>query len=161
MTEGPTRGAAATASRVAHALLAVALLAGPALAQVSDDGRVREVVHSMARPLTGVPGDPARGRGIAMNRDLGNCTLCHTLPGMEASVVPGDVGPPLAGVGARLGAAELRLRLVDSTRINPESVMPAYHRTDHLAQVAAAYRSKPVLTAQELEDVIAYLQGLH
>ena len=72
----------------------------------------------------------------------------------------GNIGPPLAGVGKRLNASQLRLRLVDSTRINPQSVMPAYYRTEGLNQVASAYRGKPLLTVQQIEDVIVYLQTL-
>jgi sulfur-oxidizing protein SoxX len=72
----------------------------------------------------------------------------------------GNIGPPLAGVGRRLTAAQLRLRLVDSTRINRATVMPAYYRTKDLRQVAAAYFGKPLLTAQQVEDVIAYLLTL-
>ena len=73
----------------------------------------------------------------------------------------GNVGPPLAGVGARLSAGELRLRVVDSTRVNPDSVMPPYHRTDGLNRVAVLYRGEPVLNAQQVEDVVAYLRGLN
>jgi sulfur-oxidizing protein SoxX len=118
------------------------------------------VRNSIPQSLTGVPGDPVAGRNIAMSRDLGNCILCHALPDGGAALVTGNVGPPLAGVGARLTAADLRMRLVDSTRINPDSVMPAYYRVDRLTRVAAAYQGKSVLTAQQIEDVLVYLQGL-
>jgi sulfur-oxidizing protein SoxX len=109
--------------------------------------------------LTREPGDAARGRAAALSRDAGNCFLCHTVP--DAGETPlGNIGPPLAGVGKRLTAAQLRLRLVDSTRINRQSVMPAYYRTRDLRQVAPAYAGKPILTAQQVEDVIAYLLTL-
>jgi sulfur-oxidizing protein SoxX len=85
--------------------------------------------------------------------------LCHTGPAAGATPL-GNIGPPLAGVGKRLNASQLRLRLVDSTRINPQSVMPAYYRTEGLNQVASAYRGKPLLTVQQIEDVIVYLQTL-
>lgn len=110
-------------------------------------------------PLAAEPGDPARGKSAVLSREGGNCFLCHTVP--DAGETPlGNIGPPLAGVGRRLTAAQLRLRLVDSTRINRASVMPAYYRTKGLRQVAPAYFGKPLLTAQQVEDVIAYLLTL-
>lgn len=110
-------------------------------------------------PLTREPGDVARGHAVVLSRDAGNCFLCHSLPGVGAVPV-GDIGPPLAGVGRRFTPAQLRLRLVDSMRINPASVMPAYYRIRDLHGVAVAYRNKPILTAQQVEDVIAYLATL-
>ena len=110
-------------------------------------------------PLTGEAGDPARGKTAVLSRDGGNCFLCHTVP--EAGETPlGNIGPPLAGVGKRLSAAQLRMRLVDSTRLNRASVMPAYYRVKGLNRVAPAYAGKPLLTAQQIEDVIAYLLTL-
>ena len=94
-----------------------------------------------------------------LSRTLGNCLLCHAMP-FPAERFQGDLGPPLAGVGARLAEGQLRLRMVDSTRLNPDTIMPAYHRVDGLARVAAAFRGKPVLTAQQVEDVVAYLLTL-
>jgi sulfur-oxidizing protein SoxX len=118
-----------------------------------DNGAIRV-------PLTREPGDAERGRAAVLSRDAGNCFLCHTVP--DAGEIPlGNIGPPLAGVGKRLNAAQLRLRLVDSTRINPQSVMPAYYRTEGLNRVASAYRGKPLLTMQQIEDVIVYLLTLH
>ncbi len=72
----------------------------------------------------------------------------------------GDIAPPLAGVGERLTPAQLRLRVVDSSRVNPATPMPAYYRTQGLAQVARAYRDKPILSAQQVEDVVAWLATL-
>jgi sulfur-oxidizing protein SoxX len=110
-------------------------------------------------PLTQEAGDVARGRAAVLSRDAGNCFLCHSVP--DAGETPlGNIGPPLAGVGKRLSAAQLRLRLVDSTRINRASVMPAYYRIQGLQRVAPAYSGKPLLTAQQVEDVIAYLLTL-
>ena len=110
-------------------------------------------------PLTAEAGDPTRGKTAVLSRDGGNCFLCHTVP--EAGETPlGNIGPPLAGVGKRLSAAQLRMRLVDSTRLNRASVMPAYYRVQGLNRVAPAYAGKPLLTAQQIEDVIAYLLTL-
>lgn len=109
--------------------------------------------------LTREPGDATRGRAAVLSRDAGNCYLCHAVP--DAGETPlGNIGPPLTGVGKRLTAAQLRLRLVDSTRINRTSVMPAYYRTKGLHQVSSVYFGKPILTAQQIEDVIAYLLTL-
>ena len=113
----------------------------------------------ISTPLTGQPGDPARGKTAVLSRDGGNCFLCHTVP--DAGETPlGNIGPPLAGVGNRVSAAQMRLRLVDSTLLNRESVMPAYYRIDGFNHVAPAYAGKPLLTAQQIEDVIAYLLTL-
>lgn len=88
-----------------------------------------------------------------------NCLLCHAIPD-SAERFMGNVGPPLAGVGSRLDAGQLRLRIVDITRIRPEAAMPAYFRTQGLDSVAAAFQGRTVLDAQEVEDVVAYLSTL-
>ena len=115
------------------------------------------VGDAIPKPLTAEPGDAARGRSIVANRDQGGCTLCHEVPGETRF---GNIAPPLAGAGARLSIPQLRLRVADSTRVNLDTPMPAYYRTEGLAQVAAAYRGKPVLTAQQVEDVVAWLATL-
>ena len=111
-------------------------------------------------PLTDTPGDAARGLRIAIDPARGNCLICHRVPELPQERFQGDIGPPLAGVGARVSAARLRLRIVDGTRINADSAMPAYHRIDALARVAPEWRGTPVLAAQEVEDVIAWLLTL-
>jgi len=83
--------------------------------------------------------------------------LCHAAPGVPAS---GNVAPPLAGIGTRLSAGQLRMRVVDITRIKPDAAMPAFHRVNDLAQVASQYRGQPVLNAQQVEDVVAFLGTL-
>lgn len=113
---------------------------------------------SIPEPLAAAPGDAARGRDVILGRD-GNCLLCHAVPGTGKRVM-GDLAPPLAGVGGRLSAGQLRLRVVDSQRLNPQTIMPSYYRVDGLNEVAAAWRGKPVLTAQEVEDTVAYLLTL-
>jgi len=125
------------------------LCAGPALAQA--DG--------MPQPLTGTPGDAARGRAIVASRQQGLCLLCHRAPIAEERF-QGDVGTDLAGAGTRWTEAQLRLRIVDSRRINPDSVMPAFHRTQGLHRVAPALQGRPLLDAQQVEDVVAWLATL-
>ncbi|WP_406857487.1 sulfur oxidation c-type cytochrome SoxX [Alsobacter sp. KACC 23698] len=110
-------------------------------------------------PLDGLSGDPARGRAIVLNRQKGLCLLCHSGPFPEQRS-QGDLAPDLSGVGARFDPGQLRLRIVDSRRLDPASIMPAYHRTEGLARVAAPYRGKPILGAQEVEDVVAFLSTL-
>lgn len=104
-------------------------------------------------------GDAARGAAIAASRSQGLCVLCHALPGQQAALA-GTVGPPLAGVGSRLDAAALRARLLEPERFNPDTVMPAYGRTDGLQQVAAAHQGKPLLAAAAIDDLVAWLVTL-
>lgn len=110
-------------------------------------------------PLSGVPGDAARGRAIVADRQEGLCLLCHAAPIAEVRF-QGTLAPSLAGVGRRWSVAQLRLRIIDSQRLNPGSMMPPYHRTDGLARVGAAWRGRPLFTAQQVEDVVAYLATL-
>lgn len=112
---------------------------------------------AIATPLAG-RGDPGRGRKVVLSRDF-NCILCHVVPESDVRFM-GNLGPPLAGTGARLTEAKLRLRIADSLQLNPDSIMPSYHRVEGLNGVAAQYRGKPVLTAQQVEDVVAYLLTL-
>lgn len=104
-------------------------------------------------------GDAVRGRAIAIDRNRGACVLCHVLPEPNVRFM-GTMGPGLAGVGSRYDAGQLRLRVVDMTRVKPQATMPSYYRTEGLQQVAVQYRDKTVLTAQDVEDVIAYLGTL-
>jgi L-cysteine S-thiosulfotransferase len=120
------------------------------------------VVHaqdSLPQSLTGTKGDPARGRAIVTSRQVGLCLLCHSGPFPEERF-QGNLAPDLKDVGARWSEGQLRLRIVDSSRINPASIMPAYHRTDGLTRVAPAYRGKPILSAEQIEDVVAFLMTL-
>lgn len=109
--------------------------------------------------LTGSKGDPARGRAIVANRQVGLCLLCHSGPFPEERF-QGNLAPDLAGAGKRWSEGQLRLRIVDSGRINPATIMPEYHRTEGLVRVAPAWRGKPVLSAEQIEDVVAFLMTL-
>ena len=109
--------------------------------------------------LASAPGDAVKGRAIVGNRQIGMCMLCHQAPIAEDRF-QGDISTNLAGVGARWTVPQLRLRIVNSRQINPASVMPAYYRTDGLERVTASARSKPILDAQQIEDVIAWLASL-
>ena len=109
--------------------------------------------------LTGTKGDPARGRAIVANRNVGLCLLCHSGPFPEDRF-QGNIGPDLSGTGSRWSEGQLRLRIVDPRKFNPDTIMPPFYHVDGLTRVPAAYRDKPVLTAMEVEDVVAYLTTL-
>ncbi len=101
-----------------------------------------------------------RGRKIVLDRATGNCLICHKLPSEPTERFQGELGPDLGGVGARLLPGEIRLRLVDQSRINPGTIMPPYHRVEGLIRVAPEWRGKPALDAQQIEDIVAYLVTL-
>ena len=109
--------------------------------------------------LTGAAGDPAAGRKIVLDRQVGLCLLCHSGPFPEERF-QGDLAPSLAGVGARLSAGQIRLRIVDASRVNPQTIMPPYYRKEGLARVAPSHAGKTVLSAQQIEDVVAFLVTL-
>ena len=120
---------------------------------------VTVVGDAIPASLAGAPGDPARGRAIVVDRQVGLCLLCHSGPFPEQRF-QGDLGPDLGGVGARLSAGQIRLRIVDPARANPATLMPAYFKTEGLERVAPAFRGKTVLSAQQIEDVVAFLVTL-
>lgn len=113
----------------------------------------------IAQPLTVQPGNVDRGRAIVASRQQGLCLLCHSGPIPEERF-QGNLAPPLDGAGKRLTAAQLRLRMADSRQLNPESLMPPYHATGGLSQVSRAFSGQPILSAQQVEDVVAYLVTL-
>jgi sulfur-oxidizing protein SoxX len=144
---------------VAAAAMLGCVVSGASVAADSTLVAYRVEKGQINTPLTSEHGDPARGKTAVLSRDGGNCFLCHTVP--DAGETPlGNIGPPLAGVGNRMSAAQMRLRLVDSTLLNRASVMPAYYRIEGFNHVAPPYAGKPLLTAQQIEDVIAYLLTL-
>lgn len=120
------------------------------------------VGDGIPQPLTDRPGDAARGRAVVVNRQVGLCLLCHGGPFPEERT-PGTVAASLAGAGSRWSAAQLRLRVADARRLKPDSVMPSFHRADRVeagARVAAAFAGQPILDAQQIEDVVAFLLTL-
>jgi len=109
--------------------------------------------------LTGSPGDAERGLKIVMNRQVGLCLLCHSGP-YPGERFQGTMAPDLSGAGSRWNEGQLRLRIVDASRFNPDTIMPPYYRVDGLNRVAPNFRGKPILTAEQIEDVVAYLMTL-
>jgi L-cysteine S-thiosulfotransferase len=125
-----------------------------------DELRAYTVVgDAIPASLTGAAGDPERGRAIVSNRQVGLCLLCHTGPFPEEHF-QGNLAPDLTGAGARASAGQLRLRIVDASRLNPNTIMPPYYRVDGLERVAANFRGKPILSAEQIEDVVAFLVTL-
>jgi len=114
---------------------------------------------AIAKSLTGKRGDPINGRKVVIDRRLGNCLACHKIPIPEQSF-QGKIGPDLAGVGSRYKAGELRLRVVNPKKINPATFMPAFYRTEGLHRVQKNWRGKTIISAQQVEDVVAYLMTL-
>ena len=138
-------------------LMGVVMLLGMNIAAAQASFEV--VGDGIPKPLSAEPGDAARGRAIVANRQVGLCLLCHTAPIAEERF-QGTLAPDLAGAGTRSTAAQLRLRLADSRRVNPQSIMPAYFRVDGLSRVGKNWQGKTLLGAQQVEDVIAYLVTL-
>jgi sulfur-oxidizing protein SoxX len=120
---------------------------------------VAVVGDAIPASLTGAKGDAVRGRAIVANRQLGLCLLCHSGP-FPSERFQGDLAPDLKGAGSRLSEGQLRLRIVDSSRLNAATIMPAYYRTEGLTRVASAFSGKPILSAEQIEDVIAFLTTL-
>jgi sulfur-oxidizing protein SoxX len=137
--------------------LVIALVAAPAHAQLLQPYVISG--NSIPASLTGTKGDPARGRAIVMNRQVGLCLLCHTGPFSEERF-QGDLAPDLRGAGSRWSEGELRLRIADARKFNPDTIMPPYYVIDGLTHVAAPFREKPLLTAEQIEDVVAFLTTL-
>jgi sulfur-oxidizing protein SoxX len=138
--------------------ISLAITTGPAVAQeplrpFTVEG---DAVHA---PLSGDPGDAARGRSIVGNRQVGLCLLCHSGPFPEERF-QGTLAPDLSGAGARWSEGQIRLRIVDAQRLNADTIMPPYYRVDGLNRVPASLHGRPILTAQQIEDVIAYLMTL-
>lgn len=135
------------------------LAAAVALALPLGAGAAGAAGEGLPEALEGAVGDAARGRAIVASRQTGLCLLCHGGPFPEERF-QGNLAPDLAGAGRRWSTAQLRLRLVDPRRLNPESIMPAYYRTEGLTRVSRAWEGKPVLNAQQVEDVVAWLATL-
>lgn len=129
----------------------------PGMAEAPRPYRV--VGDAIPDSLTGVPGDPARGRAIVASRQTGLCLLCHSAP-LPEEKFQGTIGPDLAGAGSRYTEGQVRLRIVDSSVLDPNTIMPSYYRLGGLDKVAPAFRGKTVLRAQEVEDVVAFVLTL-
>lgn len=143
-----------------YALLLCALACGAAQSEPNAAMLRYEVAgDAIPQPLTATPGDATRGRAIVADRQVGLCLLCHSAPIPEQRF-QGNLAPDLSGAGARWSEGQLRLRIVDAGRLNPATIMPSYYRIDGLTRVNAALQSRPILTPQQIEDVVAFLRSL-
>ena len=140
-----------------QAVAVAMLLAAPAGAGAAAAAVESPVVDTIEQPLASGVADPLRGRAIALGRD-GNCLLCHGLA--DAGRPTGSLAPPLDGVASRLSAGQIRQRVVNPSLANPHTIMPSYFVVDGLRRVAEAWRGKPILDAQQIEDLVAWLQTL-
>ena len=139
-------------------LSALTLAAAPASAGNALDSYTI-VGDAIPAALAGAKGDPQRGRTIVATRSVGLCVMCHAAPLPEVPL-QGNIGPDLKGTGGRWSEGQLRLRVVDASRLNPQTIMPPYYRVDDLVDVSRNFRDKPILNAQQIEDVVAYLVTL-
>jgi sulfur-oxidizing protein SoxX len=145
---------------------AVAVCVAAVLAAAGGAARAQEALRpftivrdAIPASLTGARGDAARGRAIVVNRQVGLCLLCHSGPFPEERF-QGNMAPDLKGTGARWSEGELRLRMVDARKLNPETIMPPYYVIDGMNRVAQSFHGKPILTAEQIEDVVAFLATL-
>ncbi|RTL72706.1 MAG: sulfur oxidation c-type cytochrome SoxX [Hyphomicrobiales bacterium] len=141
-----------TAGAICGAALAL-VLSHDGMHAAGPDGPPRQA------SLTGRPGNADNGRALALARERGNCGACHAIPG-AADTTASSMGPSLQGVARRLAEDQMRYLVVDPRRYRPATIMPAYHRTEGLVRVARALEGKPVLSADETEDVVAFLMTL-
>ena len=151
------------------ALVAMLAFMLPAGAQAAEVQKVHEkglkpyeIVDgiSIPKPLTEKQGDPVRGAKLVVTRKKGNCLACHKIIQLSDYPFHGNIGPELTEVASHMSEGEMRLRLVNPKVMNPDTIMPAFYRTEGLHRVMDKFKGKPVLTEQEIEDVIAFLKTL-
>lgn len=107
--------------------------------------------------LTGKAGDPGNGKKVFLNRRKGNCLACHVVSSLKDQPYHGEVGPPLDGTASRWSEGELRLRIVNPKALNEDTIMPSFYRADGFHRVLKKFKGKTVISAQEVEDVLAYI----
>ena len=148
------------ASRIALAGIALLVLGGVTGPAQAEGPTLNIVGDGIPASLTGAPGDPEAGKKVLINRKQGNCLACHVVSALSDQPFHGEVGPPLDGAGDRWEEAQLRLIVADSKRVFEGTIMPAFHRTDGLSRVAKKFKGKTILSAAQVEDVVAYLKTL-
>ena len=116
--------------------------------------------NAIAASLTGKPGNPDEGKKVVVGRQLGNCLACHQITVLSHEPFHGNTGPGLDGVASRMSEGEIRLRIVDATKANADTMMPPFYRADGLNRVLARFQGKTILTAEQVEDVVAFMMTL-
>jgi L-cysteine S-thiosulfotransferase len=145
--------------RFTSLIVSALLLVGAEVSGAADIAAYVVIDDAIIEPLQGLIGDATRGRTIVANRQAGLCLLCHQAPIPEERF-QGNLSLNLAGVGSRASAGQLRMRLVDARKLNPASIMPSYYRADNLTRVGPAFQGRTIFSAQQVEDVVAYLLTL-
>jgi len=148
-----------TGLATAAALAAGAFMVMPATADAAELVRYSIIGDGIPKSLTGKPGNVAKGRKIAYNRKQGNCLACHKMPIPEQQF-HGEIAPGLEGVADRIGEAEMRLRIVNPKVINPDTFMPAFYRNSGFTRVLKKFKGKTILSAEQVEDLVAYMMTL-
>ena len=148
---------ARSAIQITGLSLAAALLALPCPAGAQGLRPYTVAGDAIPEPLT-ARGDATRGRALVVERSS-TCILCHNGAFPEQKF-QGDLAPGLAGTGSRWSEGQLRLRLVDASSLNAATIMPSYYRVDGLTRTGPAWRGKPILSAEQIEDIVAYLVTL-
>ncbi len=162
MSAAPGRSQARSrrsAQREAKPVSLVRRMLLPGMALLLTLAATRPCAQEMPQALTAIPGDATRGRAIVLDRRAGSCLLCHSGPFPEERA-QGDLASNLSGAGSRWSGAQLRQRLVDARRLDPNTIMPAYFSVEGLNQVAGRWRGRTILEAQQIEDVVAFLLTL-
>lgn len=137
-----------------------ALMIGAAAANAEELVSYEIVDGTIPASLTGQPGDPAAGRKVLFDRKLGNCLACHMVSDLEDQPFHGEVGPPLDGVADRWDEATLRMLIVNAKQVYDGTIMPSFYKNSGFVRIATQFEGKPILTAQQVEDVVAYLMTL-
>jgi sulfur-oxidizing protein SoxX len=130
---------------------------------LADEAYVKPVIAdgAIAAPLTSAPGNPEEGKKVIANRGIGNCVACHMSKAMSKEAFQGDIAPPLDGAGSRYEPAQLRAIIVNvKEALNPESLMPGFYVPDPAPRVLEKFKGKTIMTAQQVEDVVAFLATL-
>ena len=142
-------------------VLAIALFLGAAQASAQDPIKLDIVNDTLPQSLTGAPGNAEAGKKVFLTRTLGNCLACHKVTSLKSEEFHGEFGPSLDGVAGRYTEAQLRLIVADPKRIFADTVMPAFYKNDGLNRVRPEFAGKPILTAAQVEDVVAFLKTLN
>ncbi|MBV1703053.1 MAG: sulfur oxidation c-type cytochrome SoxX [Hyphomicrobiales bacterium] len=153
--------ALALSGSTALAAVTAATPAATPVAAPADAPIVLKVVDGgIPVSLTGKPGDAVTGKSVFMDRGLGNCYACHTVSLLKDQPFPGEIGPTLDGVGTLLTVPQLRMVVSNAKLMFPDTIMPAFHKNADLKDVADKFKGKPMLTSQQVEDVVAFLATL-